>query len=164
MKRFRGRHMASFAIVLGFAFMLLLPCAAAFLGSRERKEDSGSAYADRSVDRTKKAESPEVSAGALPSQPAEPVELVSSAPAAPFPWGDPSDPETAVRSALMHQGRVERAEMEAIQARAVAARAHAEALAANARAAAAKAEAAAAHAEALERDAVRMMQEPRRAA
>jgi hypothetical protein len=156
--------MASFAIVLGFAFMLLLPCAAAFLGSRERKEDSGSAYADRSVDRTKKAEAPEVSAGTLPSQQAEPVELVSSAPAAPFPWGDPSDPETAVCSALMHQGRVERAELEAIQARAVAARAHAEALAATARAAAVKAEAAAAHAEALERDAMRVMQVPRRAA
>jgi hypothetical protein len=159
--------MSSFAIVLGFAMMLFLPCAVALIGSRDPQQEPSSVYADRLVDQSNKPALDE--AAAAPNQAATPA---MQAPA-PQPiatarvvdqWGDLRDPLAPSRGPRPHHGRIAHAEIEALKARAVAARAHAEALAAVARAAAARAEAADADAYALEQDAAQAIQDMRRAA
>jgi hypothetical protein len=164
--------MSALTILAGFALMLFLPCAFAFIGSREPEQDTASEYRDRIVINSGAREA------ASPGSAAQPVAVKTGAPLlriATFPLirrlvGKESDSWSAgsknpVQPPLQTTAhRVLQTEIEALQAQAVAARAHAEALAANARAAAAKAEAAAEEATAAEMRAAAAASDIRRAA
>ncbi len=153
--------MSTFAIICGFALMLFLPCAIALKGTKN-EPDEASAYSDRIVEDamntrvTRVTEAARIKAAAAAAANSASPELDG--------WGDLTDPQAPGRATRSNQTRVERAEIEALRARAAAARAHAEALAAIARAAAAKAEAAAADATALESEAAQAILDTRRAA
>jgi hypothetical protein len=179
--------MSSLAIVLGFAFMVFLPCAIALMGSREDTEEA-ELYYDRLADVVAatrvivnaKVEAVAPVAATVPATAATPAAAKAGSAE---DWGNLGDPRAPVRgpkttpqaaapqpAQQLKQARVEKvekldlAEAEALKAHAIAARAHAEVLAAIARAATAKAEAAAAKATAAEQEAVQAIQDMRRAA
>jgi len=158
--------MSTFAILVGFALMLFLPCALTVLGNREASEDS--VYADRIVEPIMRARVAQVvQVAAAPAQSAEAAKPASK-PASEGP--DPrnraevSDPIVHHHAYKTRQARIQRNEIEALVATAAAARAQADALAANARLAAAKAEAADAEASDAEEAAAAAIHEMRRAA
>lgn len=158
--------MSTFLILIGFALMLITPCAIAVFGTRERDDDS--VYTDRLVE-------PIVLGPRVIQPPPVPAPIAAAAPvatptkpavanaAAAIPL-EASDPILHNRAQKTYKARILRNEIEALMATAAAARAQAEALAANARLAAAKAEAADATATAAEDAAAEAIQEMRRAA
>ncbi len=162
--------MSTVAILVGFALMLFLPVVIAVMRVREQDDDLDAldaemGYSEEAVETRVIARfhrsvlveetAPAAQAVAPVGYDAEFEELES---------GDVSDPLAVGRGPRGESTRVERAEMDALQAQAVAARARANALAAMARAALARAEEADVEAELLEREAAVATEDVRRAA